>query len=270
VTANDSPIHLASPATADDLPSSNKYTNNVIQKLNYYRQYSAKLKEVVSMIKKQRNMPKAPVKTNPPPLPTIQPVKQLKHQPFISTSTTKKESINKIKKVSSKAAVGYLSGRLALIRHNYEVVTRWRERLDELQNNEALWEYAMSRSLADFKSVAQLVSFFRQCVNSGCARTSVELAWCIYVWMAHNIDFDAAGYKVKRYEYISPDSVLKSGRAVCSGFASLYAHLCMHCKVPCLNVSGHVKPAGFRAGVDSLGGMDTEHAWNAVKLDGKW
>jgi transglutaminase-like putative cysteine protease len=255
-------------------------TATIIKKPNYYRQYSAKLKDMTAHIKKQRNMPALPPKAAKLPeikqcdiLPLIQNLSPAK----LASNTKPVEVSKKKKQHASPLQIGYLSTKLARIRSNFEIQTKWRAQIDHLNDNQPLREYTLSRKLADFKSVNQLVAFFKNCMATEVARSQTELAWAIFVWIAHNIDYDMEGYASRKFNYLSPDSVLKSGRAVCSGYSSLFAHLCMHNRIQCLNVSGYAKQAlnvGFkRHGGESgsaIQGKENDHAWNAIKLNGNW
>ena len=72
----------------------------------------------------------------------------------------------------------------------------------------------------------------------------------IHEWMVKNIAYDTS----LRSRHI--DSLLATGKSVCQGYAELFYVFMGELQVPCEFISG-------TAGGES-------HAWNAVKLDGKW
>jgi transglutaminase/protease-like cytokinesis protein 3 len=89
------------------------------------------------------------------------------------------------------------------------------------------------------------------------------MAWALFAWITHNVDYDVEGLRDNTYKYVSPDSVLKSGKAKCGGYANLFGALCSHTKVKWLELVGKSKSA--QEGFSDLG-----HAWNAIQIDGKW
>jgi hypothetical protein len=101
-----------------------------------------------------------------------------------------------------------------------------------------------------------------------------DTARAIYTWIAHNISYDTQAYfghsEIKGGDAPrSGDarSTLARRKAVCQGFAELYQGLAEACGLECAIVSGHAKGYGFKAGD---GGLESNHAWNTVKIDGRW
>ena len=129
-------------------------------------------------------------------------------------------------------------------------------------------KYALSKKRKDFKNMDELVSFFKAASNS-VATKAIDLAWCIFVWIAHNIRYDGIGFRDKIYNYTTVESVLESGLAVCSGYANLYQYLCEKNGIECLVVAGFAKGFGYKLG-QSFVEKKTDHAWNAIRLNEKW
>lgn len=97
--------------------------------------------------------------------------------------------------------------------------------------------------------------------------TDLEKARTIYAWVALNIHYDDKGYNQSTYGDLSPESVLKSRKAVCSGYSNLYKTLCDSVGLQAVKITGYAKGYGYQVG-DKM--SDTDHAWNAVRVDGKW
>jgi len=85
--------------------------------------------------------------------------------------------------------------------------------------------------------------------------------------MADRIAYDARAYFTRQRGDNSPLGVLKSRKAICDGYANLFEALCQHAKVEAVKIPGFAKGAGY---VPGTRGRGEPHAWNAVKLDGKW
>ena len=75
-------------------------------------------------------------------------------------------------------------------------------------------------------------------------------------WICDNIAYDCDGY----------ETVLKKRKAVCIGYANLLAVMCQVAKIDCEIVSGWSKGFGYRGYLKE----ESDHAWNAVKIAGKW
>jgi hypothetical protein len=61
--------------------------------------------------------------------------------------------------------------------------------------------------------------------------------------------------------------VLHSRKSVCAGYANLFEALGRAAGLEVATIPGFARGYGFRAGSES---GDTNHDWNAVKLDGRW
>lgn len=89
----------------------------------------------------------------------------------------------------------------------------------------------------------------------------------IFVWIVNNIHYDYQLAKRTNRKTISPQNVLKFRKGVCSGYADLFVAMCEAADIRAQVVVGysrfynfgHKKPFTW-----------SDHAWNAVKLDGHW
>ncbi len=61
--------------------------------------------------------------------------------------------------------------------------------------------------------------------------------------------------------------MLTERRSVCEGFARLYEAVGKDCGLQVEHIAGQVKGLGYRLGLPQA---KASHAWNAVKIDGKW
>ena len=87
----------------------------------------------------------------------------------------------------------------------------------------------------------------QQCLDAGC-QTDYEKALWMHDWLLDNCTFD------NTYTYCSAEAAICRGIAICDGYQEAYAML--------LNSVG-VEAVSVRV-------VEDNHAWNAVKLDGKW
>ena len=132
-----------------------------------------------------------------------------------------------------------------------------------LSNDQTLMGYALSKGLADFKDISELVSFFKYSV----ARYDVEKIWLVYVWIAENIAYDIDSLKMKKIGKIDPPEVLRDGKCICQGYSLLFKYLCEQLGFECIKISGFTKGSDFSVTKNFSG---SDHAWNAVKIDNRW
>lgn len=101
------------------------------------------------------------------------------------------------------------------------------------------------------------------------ARSDLAKARSIYAWIMTHVRYDDAAaanpYYTTETEYAN--RVLKSRRAVCSGFALLYKCLLKRAGVEVVSVKGYSRIYDVQAGRPT-GPVD--HEWNAMQLDGDW
>jgi hypothetical protein len=129
--------------------------------------------------------------------------------------------------------------------------------------------YAFADALADSappgveRSVPALAAYLARAGHEDLMR-----ARAIYRWVAGHITYDLEGFRSGQPGDLSPETVLHRGRSVCEGFAGLAQALgeAMGLKVDI--VRGWSKGYGYTPG-QKLDGP-TNHAWNAVEIDGRW
>ncbi len=89
----------------------------------------------------------------------------------------------------------------------------------------------------------------------------------IYRWMTANISYDSQALFSGNYNAQSPEDVLHSRHAICSGYTALFEALGQGAGLQTMTIGGYSKGYGYSAEANQL---NADHAWNAVKLDGQW
>ncbi|KAJ8270177.1 hypothetical protein GJAV_G00111220 [Gymnothorax javanicus] len=100
------------------------------------------------------------------------------------------------------------------------------------------------------------------------ASSDLEKLRAIWMWVTHHIAYDVEGLRNPNLRSSSSADVLRSGKAVCAGYAGIFQEMCRIAGIECERVSGYSKGAGYEVGNRFTG--DTDHAWNAVRLGGSW
>lgn len=102
------------------------------------------------------------------------------------------------------------------------------------------------------------------------AQDEAETARAIFRWITDRIAYDAEAFFSGRYRNLAgdPATVLARRRAVCDGYAELFLALARRAGLEAVKVSGHAKGFGYRNGRAPAG--PANHAWNAVRLRGRW
>lgn len=95
----------------------------------------------------------------------------------------------------------------------------------------------------------------------------IAKARLIYSWVASHVKYDASGYNSGRYGDLSAEGVFKRRRAVCTGYGNLFKEMCDVAGLEAVKVTGYAKAIGYREGKTF---SDTNHDWNAVKINGVW
>jgi hypothetical protein len=88
----------------------------------------------------------------------------------------------------------------------------------------------------------------------------------IHDWICDNISYDTEMYfsgRTVNQDYVS---VLKKKAAVCSGYSSVFNEMCRLANIESIGIHGYSKGFGYRGTIDG----NTDHEWNAVKINGKW
>jgi hypothetical protein len=83
----------------------------------------------------------------------------------------------------------------------------------------------------------------------------------LFRWITDNIQYSYGNRSS------DPDKVVKNKKAVCIGYASLLKAMCMSAGIECEIITGYAKTQVTDINKKC---KKSNHAWNAVKLSGKW
>ncbi|XP_078701917.1 kyphoscoliosis peptidase-like [Branchiostoma floridae x Branchiostoma belcheri] len=100
-------------------------------------------------------------------------------------------------------------------------------------------------------------------------KTPLETIRVLFMWMATHVKYDVSGYVTgTTYGDSSPEAVFRTRAAVCQGYADLFAELCRLADIPCKTISGKAKGINYVVGAKFR--EASNHAWNAVQINGFW
>ncbi|MBW2735639.1 MAG: hypothetical protein JRH20_24915 [Deltaproteobacteria bacterium] len=90
-----------------------------------------------------------------------------------------------------------------------------------------------------------------------------ERARAIHDYVADRIAYDAVALAEKRYPPYDPPTVLRRRKGVCAGYAKLFEAVALAAGLEAVYIRGQARQRD--------GGVDGEgHAWNGIKLGGRW
>jgi hypothetical protein len=131
----------------------------------------------------------------------------------------------------------------------------------------ALDNYALSTPEAETSSIQQLAKYLGQRVT-----TDLEKTRLVFRWITHNISYDFQSYlawqnnlALRTPDVDQAETVLKTRRGVCAGYANLFMALAQEMGLKVAFIGGSSK--GYEFALNQKLGA---HAWNAVKIEGKW
>jgi len=126
------------------------------------------------------------------------------------------------------------------------------------------------RSSANILSDNQSIAEFTTNLTAN-DKTVYDKALRVHDWVCENIYYDEDSLRNGKYPPYNPVDVINSKKAVCKGYAYLYATMLRSIGIPCNIVSGYALGID---GVDNWSELtDTKtqnHAWNEVYIDGRW
>ena len=92
--------------------------------------------------------------------------------------------------------------------------------------------------------------------------------YSVFRWISFNVEYDVDGFFGSGAKQSSDaQSVLSTRLSVCAGYANLFEALCKAVQLEVRTVSGYAKGYGHRPGQKAVG---SNHAWNAVRVNGEW
>ena len=97
--------------------------------------------------------------------------------------------------------------------------------------------------------------------------SEIQKSYVLFLWICQNIDFDAKGYFSGSNVDCTPEGVFNNGKAVSSGYASLYKEIALYLGLNVECVSCYVKGVDYEPGqkISSI-----NHEYNVVNLKSNW
>ncbi len=120
---------------------------------------------------------------------------------------------------------------------------------------------------ADNREIAKLSNE----ITKDCS-TEYEKVLKIHDWVAENIYYDYEAFYSGNYQNADALNVLDSKRAVCEGYANLFAALTRAQGIPCRVQNGYALGVGIDRTwtKQNLAVTESNHAWNEAYVDGRW
>jgi hypothetical protein len=94
-----------------------------------------------------------------------------------------------------------------------------------------------------------------------------EKVRAVFIWMTDNIAYDADAFFKGTQAVTSSAGVFRTGKSVCAGYSDLFRDLADRLGLETMVLNGYAKGYGYRAGERFPA---TNHAWNAVRINGQW
>ena len=123
-------------------------------------------------------------------------------------------------------------------------------------------EIAKSVPESETASMERLVNYLKPYANNEISKTRL-----IFIWMATHIQYDDDGYNSGHYAATNGESVFKNRSSVCAGYSALFESLALLMGLECVSINGYAKGYSSR---NNQSYTQTNHAWNAVKINGAW
>ncbi|KAK6336644.1 hypothetical protein TWF718_009440 [Orbilia javanica] len=102
--------------------------------------------------------------------------------------------------------------------------------------------------------------------------SDTDKARVLFTWLHHNVRYDIEAFFNNNVQRSTPASTLRTGLAVCEGFAGLFAAMAMYSGLEAVVIGGHGKGYGWDGpSAKPVPSSPSGHAWNAVRIDdGVW
>jgi hypothetical protein len=130
-------------------------------------------------------------------------------------------------------------------------------------NYEGIDKYALNAPLSAEASIESLAAYL-----VAPARNEREKARSIFRWITDNIDYNVEGYFTGSFGNLESEDVLKSRKSVCEGYSDIFMSLAQAAGLEAVRIAGYGKGYSYQPGKNISG--PSNHAWNAVKINGSW
>lgn len=91
----------------------------------------------------------------------------------------------------------------------------------------------------------------------------------IHDWIADNIAYDTASFFSGNIPGQEWQYTLRSRKSVCEGYSGLFKKMCDIAGIPCEKIHGYARGIRFDL-FEPEDFSDSNHAWNAVNINGRW
>lgn len=134
---------------------------------------------------------------------------------------------------------------------------------DEASPSQRMDEHALQAPAEAESSLEDLARYL-----AGPARSDEDRARAIYRWITANVEYDVNGSIAGARRGRTPEEVLEERIGVCSEYSALFSRLSELSGLEAVVIRGRGKGYGYTVG--SKIPKSSNHAWNAVKIEGVW
>jgi transglutaminase/protease-like cytokinesis protein 3 len=99
------------------------------------------------------------------------------------------------------------------------------------------------------------------------AGNEMEKALVLFDWVALNMEYDSKTHETSDFNTQTALDMIKGRKAMCGGYSCILAELCQAAGIEAKRIRGLDKGYRFLNGTPI---EDSHHAWNVIKIDGKW
>ncbi|CAF3301800.1 unnamed protein product [Rotaria sp. Silwood2] len=99
-------------------------------------------------------------------------------------------------------------------------------------------------------------------------KSLIDRAWIVFYWVSQNIEYDIESYFSGNIRHQTTEDVFNNRKGVCDAFGTIFEALCNGVQLECKKINGYAKGYGFKQEKPAFN--RTNHAWNAVHIDGHW
>lgn len=100
-------------------------------------------------------------------------------------------------------------------------------------------------------------------------KTDADKVKLFHDWITNNLAYDVSAFLADRIRDQSYETVIKNRKSVCEGNANVLKKMCDLAGIESVKVTGYSRGYGQQL-FDKEDFTDSNHAWNAIKIDGEW
>ena len=134
---------------------------------------------------------------------------------------------------------------------------------DEYYDYADMDKYALSTPSEITKNVSLLSAYLIKP-----AQTEKGKVRALFRWVTENINYDVQSYLIRQNKQRSIQQILIDRTTVCDGYSRLMVELAQAADIEMVQIFGYSK--GYDYNIGDRFEDNPNHAWNAVKINGKW